>query len=61
MKQFGYSSAITNVTLVVGIAYSIVGEPDPVEFGDRVVGIIESRDGTIIDVVRQIKEYEFKD
>ncbi len=43
------------------IAYSIVGEPDPVEFGDRVVGIIESRDGTIIDVVRQIKEYEFKD
>ena len=38
------------------IAYSIVGEPDKVEFEDRVVGIIEARDGTIIDVVRQIKE-----
>ncbi len=43
------------------MAYSMVGEPDPVQFGDRVVGIIEARDGTIIDVVREIKEYEFKD
>lgn len=42
-------------------AYAIVGEPDPVQFGDRVVGVIESRDGTIIDVVREIKEYEFRD
>ena len=40
------------------IAYSIVGEPDPVQFGDRVVGVIEARDGSIIDVVREIKEYE---
>jgi citrate lyase subunit alpha/citrate CoA-transferase len=38
------------------IAYSIVGKPDKVEFEDRVVGIIEARDGTIMDVVRQIKE-----
>lgn len=42
------------------IAYSIAGEPQRVEFGDRVVGIIESRDGTIMDVVRQIKPFEFK-
>ena len=41
------------------IAYSITGEPEPVQFGDRVVGIIESRDGTIMDVVRQVKDYEF--
>lgn len=40
------------------IAYSIVGEPEKVQFEDRVVGIIEARDGTIMDVVRQIKEYE---
>ena len=40
------------------IAYSIVGEPENVQFEDRVVGIIEARDGTIIDVVRQIKETE---
>ena len=40
------------------IAYSIVGEPDPVEFEDRIVGIIEARDGTIIDVVRKVKDVE---
>jgi len=38
------------------IAYSIVGEPEPLEFGERVVGIVESRDGTILDVIRQIKD-----
>ena len=42
------------------MAYKMVGKPDPVQFGDRVVGIIEARDGTIIDVVRQVKPYEFK-
>ena len=41
------------------MAYEIVGEPAPVQFEDRVVGIIESRDGTILDVVRQIKSFEF--
>ena len=43
------------------IAYSIAGEPQKVQFGDRVVGVIESRDGTIMDVVRQIKPFEFED
>ena len=37
-------------------AYAITGVPDPIEFEDRIVGIIESRDGTIMDVVRKIKE-----
>lgn len=40
-------------------AYAMAGEPEPVQFEDRVVGIIEGRDGTIMDVVRKIKEYEF--
>lgn len=39
-------------------AYKIAGIPEPVEFEDRIVGIIESRDGTIMDVVRQIKTGE---
>lgn len=42
-------------------AYSIVGEPAPVQFDDRVVGVIESRDGTILDVVRKIKYFSFDD
>lgn len=41
------------------MAYQIAGEPEKVQFGDRVVGIIESRDGTIIDVVREIKPFAF--
>ena len=40
-------------------AYAMVGTPDPVQFDDRIVGVIEARDGTIIDVVRKIKDYEF--
>lgn len=43
------------------IAYSIVGTPEKIQFGERVVGVVEARDGTIIDVVRQRKEYEFKE
>ena len=38
------------------IAYSIVGAPESLEFEERVVGIVESRDGTILDVIRQIKD-----
>ena len=43
------------------IAYSISGEPEKVQFGDRVVGIIEARDGSIMDVVRQITPFQFED
>lgn len=38
------------------IAYSIVGVPDPIPFLERVVGVVEARDGTVIDVIRQIGE-----
>jgi citrate lyase subunit alpha/citrate CoA-transferase len=39
-------------------AYAIVGEPEPVEFDERIVGIIEARDGTIMDVVRKVKSFD---
>ncbi|WP_024293742.1 citrate lyase subunit alpha [Lacrimispora indolis] len=42
------------------MAYSIAGEPEKVQFDDQVVGIIESRDGTIMDVVRKIRGFQFK-
>lgn len=41
------------------IAYSMTGAPDDVQFHDRVVAIMEARDGTILDVIRQIKPFEF--
>ncbi len=43
------------------IAYRIAGEPQRVQFTDKVVGIIESRDGTIMDVVHQVKPFEFQE
>ena len=36
-------------------AYSLVGTPDHLEWEDKVVAIVESRDGTILDVVKKIK------
>ena len=36
-------------------AYSLVGTPDNLEWEDKVVAIVESRDGTILDVVKKIK------
>lgn len=36
-------------------AYSLVGTPDHLEWEDKVVAIVESRDGTILDVVKKIR------
>ena len=36
--------------------YAVTGVPRPVEFEDKVVGLIEYRDGSIIDVVRKVRE-----
>lgn len=41
-------------------AYDIVGEPDSLQWEDKVVAIVEARDGTILDVIRQIKPYTFE-
>jgi len=37
-------------------AETIVGVPDKIQYEDEVVAIVEYRDGTVIDVVRKIKE-----
>ena len=37
-------------------AEKIVGEPAPIRYKDRVVGLVLYRDNTIIDVVREIDE-----
>ena len=36
-------------------AIALTGEPQPIEFLDRIVGVIRYRDGSVIDVVRQVK------
>ncbi|MBR2936923.1 MAG: citrate lyase subunit alpha [Oscillospiraceae bacterium] len=37
------------------MAYSLTGVPKPVETTDKITCIVEYRDGTVIDVIRQIK------
>lgn len=35
-------------------AYQITGEPAPIQYGDQTVALIEYRDGTLIDVVKNV-------
>ncbi|WP_392565502.1 citrate lyase subunit alpha [Utexia brackfieldae] len=37
-------------------AVSITGEPCPLVFEDKIVGVVRYRDGSVIDVVRQVKD-----
>ena len=41
-------------------AYELVGEPDPLQWDDQVVAVVEARDGSILDVIRKIKPYAFE-
>jgi citrate lyase subunit alpha/citrate CoA-transferase len=36
------------------MAERIVKKPNPIVYGDKIVGVIEYRDGTIIDLVKQV-------
>lgn len=46
----------TTIEDLKNLAYAMVGVPDPIPFEDQVVAIMEARDGTILDVVRKVKE-----
>ncbi|WCL66274.1 citF 1 [Limosilactobacillus fermentum] len=37
-------------------AEATVGKPAPVEYTDRVVGLVEYRDGSLIDAIKQVKD-----
>jgi citrate lyase subunit alpha/citrate CoA-transferase len=53
-------SAVKGLPLVsmdelVSRAHKMSGPTDPVATEDRIIGVVEWRDGTVIDVVRQLK------
>ncbi|MEQ0827807.1 citrate lyase subunit alpha [Enterobacter dykesii] len=48
--------AVVDIDALYQKALLISGEPKSVEFTDRIVGVVRYRDGTVIDVVRQVKE-----
>ncbi len=39
-------------------AYSLVGKPDDLQWNERIVAVLEARDGTILDIVYKIKPFE---
>ena len=47
---------LTTSEALQALAESIVGKPDPIETTDRVVAVVEYRDGTVIDVIKQLKK-----
>lgn len=37
------------------MAEKLTGKPEPLEFTDKIVGIVQYRDGSVVDVIRQVK------
>jgi citrate lyase subunit alpha/citrate CoA-transferase len=46
---------LVTIEALQAIAEALTGVPEPIETTDKVVCVVEYRDGTVIDVIRQIK------
>ncbi|MGC0065865.1 citrate lyase subunit alpha [Enterobacter asburiae] len=47
---------VVDISALYERAISLTGVPKPIEFTDKIVGVIRYRDGSVIDTVRQVKE-----
>src|SRR6056297_337071 len=47
---------VVNIHDLKNEAYSITGTPEDPEFLEKIIGVVEYRDGTVLDVIRQVKE-----
>ncbi|MDK2879790.1 MAG: citrate lyase subunit alpha / citrate CoA-transferase [Thermoanaerobacteraceae bacterium] len=45
---------VVDIKELKDIAYRLCGRPDDIKFGERIVAIVEYRDGTVIDVIREV-------
>lgn len=43
------------------MAYAVTGKPDDIRFHNRVVAVVEARDGTVMDVVHQVKPFDINE
>ncbi len=56
IEKFENSSLpIKTIEELKSIADKLIGEPSPIEFEDKIVALVQYRDGTILDIVRKIK------
>jgi citrate lyase subunit alpha/citrate CoA-transferase len=54
LKKAGIN--IVDITMLRDKAIQIIGQPDPLPFGDKVVGVVMNRNGSVMDVIKNIKE-----
>ncbi len=54
LKQQGLQ--VMKIEELQAIAERLTGKPQPIRTGDRVVAVVEYRDGSVLDVVRQVIE-----
>ncbi len=47
---------LTSIEALRDLAERRAGKPDEVPFEDEIVGVMEYRDGTVIDVIRKLKK-----
>ncbi len=47
---------VTDIRELRDKALSIIGTPAPLPFGDKTVGIVMNRDGSVMDVIKNIIE-----
>jgi citrate lyase subunit alpha/citrate CoA-transferase len=46
---------VVDISSLAAKAESIIGTPDPLPFGDKVVGVVMNRDGSVLDKIYNIK------
>ena len=46
---------ITTLEALKERALKTIGNPAPLPFGDKVVGVVMNRDGSVMDVIKNIK------
>ena len=49
---------VVDITTLRDKALSIIGQPAPLPFGDRTVGVVMNRNGAVMDVIHNIIEPE---
>jgi len=55
-KLKGSPLKIVDIKELRDIAYSHAGKPEKPAYGDRIVSLVQFRDGTYLDTIRQVKE-----
>ena len=56
VTEYGIAVNIVDIHDLKERAIGIIGEPAPLPFGDKVVGIVMNRNGSVQDVIMNIKE-----